>query len=91
MESQDQKFYDILLDIKGRLGGIENDLSSHKDTHDDIKELLKAHSERMNTHAGKINDLEDFKKGVKSKVATISMIFGVVSTIGFNTIKKWFI
>lgn len=89
MEAQDQKFYDILLEIKNDLGAFKAQLGNHQDVHRDIKKLLEAHDERMNGHAEKIGELVDFKKGLKIRVGTVTTLLAIITSAGFDTIKRW--
>jgi len=88
MEIQDQKFYDILLEIKGRLGGIESELRGHKEAHRDIRDMIKNKEETLGEHDDRIRSIEDFKTGIKAKVGVIATIFSIVGAIGIDIIKR---
>lgn len=88
MNQQDQTFYNILLRIEGKLGGIENELQSHSNTHNEIKKLLDTKEETLVTHDERLKGLESFRTSIKAKVATVASIASFFVSIGFVAIKK---
>lgn len=88
MNQQDQTFYNILLRIEGKLGGIENELKGHKDTHIEIKKLLDKKDETLTNHDTRIKSVEDFRAGIRTKVGVIATIFSGLGVLSMDFIKK---